>query len=392
MFLRRLAHTVRSFVAKEDGNFAIVASLAIPMTFAAGSLAVDFASMTSMKTRLQNAVDGAALATANQLAKKTITQDNAQQYALNFFNGMIAGDSQAYNGFTASPTATVTPIANGPSTIWKVEVKSTGTQQLTPMAHVVGHDSITIKVSGTSEATVDATTPLSMFLVLDRSGSMGQSSGQQVNPNETCKKFLNFYTCKTYTKLDILKAAVSDLVDHIKSSDPENKYSRMGAIAYNTKSLAADMLVADWNKDRITTFTNQLVADDGTNSSAAMKWARQQMVNDKNTEENAHLAMNGSNKPEKFIVFMTDGQNETGSDWGDDDVDRRTKQYCNEAKAAGVTIFSVAFQAPLRGEQLLEACASGMEYYYDADSADALIQAFKEIGAKATKMSTRLVM
>jgi hypothetical protein len=51
---------------------------------------------------------------------------------------------------------------------------------------------------------------------------------------------------------------------------------------------------------------------------------------------------------------------------------------------------TVAFQAPKRGKDLLSSCASGENYYYDAESADELTKAFKDIGEEAVKLVTRL--
>lgn len=413
MFIRRLAHTCRSFVHNKDANFAMLAATLIPLTFAAGSFAVDFANVISMKTRLQDAADGAALATSSQLANKTITEAEAKEYAEDFFRGMVAESTGTFSNASATPVATITPIPNGPSTIWKVEVKIAGVQKLTPMARMVGQNTVNINVSSVSQATTEATYPVSMYLVLDHSGSMGWDSGQTgpVEVTKYCIEYeIKYYfgypyrvevkvPCGTTTeqrklsKMDVLKAAVEDLVADIKESDPEDKYARLGAVAYNNQTRdPEDMLQADWDKDRVVTFTNGLEAKNGTNSMAAMAWAYDRIAGDTSPEQSAHMSKNGSNDPEKFIVFMTDGQNETGQAWKDDYVDRETKASCNDAKSEGVTIFSVAFQAPQRGKELLQACSSGTGFYYDANSADELIAAFKEIGEKATNRSNRLTM
>jgi Flp pilus assembly protein TadG len=52
------------------GNFAIMAALTVPVVFIAASLAVDTTNAMSMKIRLQNAVDSAALATSTRLAQE----------------------------------------------------------------------------------------------------------------------------------------------------------------------------------------------------------------------------------------------------------------------------------------------------------------------------------
>lgn len=87
---------------------------------------------------------------------------------------------------------------------------------------------------------------------------------------------------------------------------------------------------------------------------------------------------------------MTDGEHDTGSEWKDDYADKTTKQHCERAKNNDVTVFSVAFQAPERGQALLKACASGDDRYYDAQSADELLKAFTDIGKEAAAQVTRL--
>lgn len=402
MFIRRLAHMCRAFMRKDDGNFAMLAATLIPLTFAAGSFAIDFANIMSMKTRLQAAVDGAALATSSQLAEKKLSQADAKKYAEEFFKGMITEDSKAFSGYAATPTATITPIANGTSTIWKVEVRSVGSQQLTPLAQMVGKSKIDVTVSGVSQASAESGNPMSMFLVLDHSGSMGESSGQKKGEPQYCWDWWRrvYYDCTpTSTKLEVLKSAVGDLVSRIKQSDPDNKYARMGAVAYNDKTEDKDKLTADWNKDRVTTFANALVHGGGTTSTTAMQWAKDKILS--TTEDNQHLSKHGSKDHEKFIVFMTDGYNTgyTRDRWGnitseyqDTIADRDTKAACTAAKDKGVIIYSVAFQAPEAGKPLLQDCASSPAHYYDAKSADALIAAFKAIGEKATKANNRLTM
>ena len=88
--------------------------------------------------------------------------------------------------------------------------------------------------------------------------------------------------------------------------------------------------------------------------------------------------------PEKFIVFMTDGDNNYNS------ADSSTKLLCDKAKGEGIEVYTVAFAAPTRGKQLLAYCASTAEHFYDANSSAALIAAFESIGKQASKVSSRL--
>lgn len=81
---------------------------------------------------------------------------------------------------------------------------------------------------------------------------------------------------------------------------------------------------------------------------------------------------------------MTDGDNNYTS------ADTSTKKLCDEAKADGLTIYTIAFAAPSRGQQLLSYCASQPENYYDARNSAELIDAFKNIGEQTSKVVSRL--
>jgi Flp pilus assembly protein TadG len=387
---------IAKLLRNNDGNFTILAALMLPVLFIAGSLAVDTTNALSMKTRLQNAADSAALATTSQLAEEKITESEAVAYATNFFNGQISDDVNAFDGFSAIPTVTLSKSGTGSKTVWKVDVAVLGSQKTSAMAKFVGRDTIDVAISGTSESARDGSNPLSMMLVLDRSGSMAWASGRtrtEVVGGWCWSRYSGWYWCDTtrevdVPKIDVLKEAVADLTAHIEESDPTNEYARMGAVAYNSQTGNSDKLSITWTKSKVTDFADNLNADGGTNSEYAMKWGYEQVTS--STEINAHSSKNGSKVPSTFIVFMTDGENSTGSNSQNDYADKQTLYYCTKAKEKGVTIFSVAFQAPDRGKKLLSSCASGSSYYYDADSADELKKAFKDIGEEAVKLVTRL--
>lgn len=387
---------IAKLLRNNDGNFSILSAVLLPVLFVAGSLAIDTTNVLSMKTRLQNAADSAALATTSQLAAEKITESEAVAYAINFFKGQISDDANAFDGFSAVPTATVSKSGTGAKTLWKVDIAVTGSQKASGLASFAGRDTIDVAISGTSESARDGSNPLSMMLVLDRSGSMAWASGRTTTQTVSgwCwSSRYGWYWCETtkevdVPKIDVLKEAVADLTAHIEESDPTNEYARMGAVSYNSETNSSDKLNITWTKSKVTDFANGLDANGGTNSEAAMRWGYEQVTG--TTEINEHFSKNGSKAPSTFIVFMTDGENSTGSSSQNDYVDKQTLYYCTKAKEKGVTIFSVAFQAPQRGKDLLNACASGSSYYYDADSADELKKAFKDIGEEAVKLVTRL--
>jgi len=182
--------------------------------------------------------------------------------------------------------------------------------------------------------------------------------------------------------MDALKAAVNNMVLQFTTMDPTNIFIRLGTVAYNSSVSSTHKLDPTWNKPAVIALTTTLNATGGTNSSGAMDWANTKLKDP--SEINLHLSKNGNNEPAKFLVFMTDGDNYDSS------YDTATEQICDNAKANDIEIFTVAFQAPAGGKALLEYCASGAEYYYNADNSDELLKAFENIGEKASDLAVRL--
>ena len=296
--ITRMAELFRS----TDGNFAMLTGLAIPVLFIAASLAVDTTNALSMKTRMQNAVDSAALATSTRLSQEDdLSLDDAKVFAATFLQGQIQEDMPVFTGLTVKPTITITPVEDNGNTIWRVAISMTGTQSLTPMARAMGRESVSVDVLGKSESASGNATQgaFSMALVLDRSGSMDWDlDGQR--------------------KIDVLKTAVGGLLDQFETADPTHSYVRIGASSYNTYMTGAQEL--NWKPKKTRDFVNALPADGGTDSTQAFGWAFTSVNSDKETKRHAKKS---GQVPQRFIVFMTDGDNNYCS------ADSSTKILCD---------------------------------------------------------------
>ncbi|PLX38425.1 MAG: hypothetical protein C0606_09485 [Hyphomicrobiales bacterium] len=121
-------------------------------------------------------------------------------------------------------------------------------------------------------------------------------------------------------------------------------------------------------------------------------------------------------KVSKVLVLMTDGNNElisndsdgpTVSDYsaygyikgghfpsnvdtiyeGKNYLDGRLSQACSNAKAAGITIYTVAFDVSSSSTRnLLKGCATADSHYFDAQSTSDLAAAFQQIGRDITEL------
>lgn len=96
-----------------------------------------------------------------------------------------------------------------------------------------------------------------------------------------------------------------------------------------------------------------------------------------------------SKKAAKTIVLMTDGANTHSPRYPDHEgadvaqADTLSKKTCDNIKAAGIRVMTVAFQVTeAAAKKVLESCASSSQDYYDATDINAMRGAFKAIGAK----------
>lgn len=390
----------RGFITDRSGNFGMMTAILLPVLLASAGVAMDLAKLVQVRSALQDAADSAALSAASALAGKGISDEEAIALAKKFLaaqfkntslNGgtMPTEEEDAVEDLADSALASVqrTAGAGGATNTYEVTVNGHYDVAMNAFTKLLGYDKVRVSVASTSESTTESKNALSMYLVVDRSGSMGENTS---TVNEAQPTKVEYYKCgsswcsRTVTnyvlKIDALKVAVADLVDQLKTADPENKYVRTAAISYNSSSQSPTTF--QWGTTAVMNYVNALTATGGTDSSNAVKTAYQKVT--AASEVNAHIAKNGQKDPGKFIVFMTDGDNNYTS------ADTSTRAWCDSAKAADVEIFTVAFMAPWRGQELLKYCASDTSHYYDANDAEQLVAAFKEIGEKASMAATRL--
>jgi Flp pilus assembly protein TadG/uncharacterized protein YegL len=405
---------ISRLMADRDGNFAMTTAILLPVLFGAGSLAVDISSAAMSKRQLQEAADSAALATASALADGKIDTSGAAAFAKDFIAGQMANYLSDTTALKNATTATATKSTSGAATSYSVDISSSYTMQFSGLAQVAGFKSTTIGASSqTASGYSETQGSVSMFLALDKSGSMGDPTST-VNASQPTRTYEYTYTetytydCGTkkkpktctgtrqatatatetnyYTKIEALKLAVGSLTNQLETADPTHIYARTGAVSYDIKEYSPSNLA--WGTSAVSTYVNALSANGGTNSSDAMDTAYTSLIaknsagND--SEDAIHYAKT-KQVPKKYIVFMTDGDNNASS------YDTNTKKTCDAAKAKDIEIYTVAFMAPSNGQSLLKYCATDGSHYFQAESMADLLAAFKKIGAKAANQTTRLI-
>jgi uncharacterized protein YegL len=237
----------------------------------------------------------------------------------------------------------------------------------TTFLKVAGINQIPVSVaSGIVGGATVTKSAFSMYLVLDRSGSMKEP------------------TTSGNRKIDALKLAVQNLTTQLSKADPNDKYVRMGAVSYDDRMQTPTPLAC--GETAALAYVNNLSPGSRTDSSLAMATAYAALTDTSTgkNENDIHKAKNGVANPKKYIVFMTDGNNNIAN------ADTSTKATCDAARANGVIVYTIAFMAPLNGQNLLKYCATTSSNYFAAESTSDIISAFSQIGETSADNLVRL--
>lgn len=353
---RRVQKMCSRFGSDRNGNvMAMFAFAAVPMFMLAGA-SLDYTRSLDAKTQMQSVADLAAVASAKELLQGDLTIAQAETLAENTFNTQITGNPR-YSGILKKVTPTAVATKGKVDGVTTAKVSLSATAEIDLVLASIGGDLklFDIGVQAVAETSAESLGAISMYFVLDKSGSMYG------------------------TKIADLKKATADLLTQLKNADPDKKYVRTGAAAYNTSVDSSQKIV--WGTKKVDTYTQALSAGGGTNTSAGTTLAVAAL---KHKRENKQHKKKNEQVPKKFMLVMTDGANNYYS-WDTD-----TLADCTDAKNNGIEVYTVAFKAPSSGKTLLKNCASSTSHYYDATQSAQLIAAFKEIGAQVAAAVPRV--
>jgi Flp pilus assembly protein TadG/uncharacterized protein YegL len=371
---------MRSFATDRSGTFALMFAItSVPVLIALGC-SFDYVQALNAHRRMQTAIDAALVA-----AVKDVGTDDDNALKLRVTEWVNAA---AAPGSTYILNADGVSIDRTKSTI----VASVSTTVPTSFLRIVGINQIPVSVkSGVAGGSTVTKSAFSMYLVLDRSGSMKDPT--TTSYTTTCYTNNNnktgAYSCtKVYTKIEALKLAVTNLTTQLAQADPQNKYVRMAAVSYNGSMQTPTPL--NWGESAVQTYVSALTPTSSTNSSTAMATAYSALSG--TSEDQIHLAKNGVTNPKKYIVFMTDGENTMPNNSSQINVaaDTSTKATCDAARTAGITVYTIAFMAPQHGQDLLRYCATTSADYFSAESTADIVNAFSSIGESSSQNLVRL--
>jgi Flp pilus assembly protein TadG/uncharacterized protein YegL len=371
------------------GNFAIMGAVAVPLILAAAGFAMDLTNMVLARAELQDAADSAAIAAASALASDGKSVDEAKAIAATFMKTQLSGSRVFTWGKDGIPLPTVDiteETTAGVGKVFKVAVSTSGDMEFTPLTKLMGYKSTTLNASSSTESATESKNALSMYLALDQSGSM-LANTNELNTTVTgkCEQFnesgisIGRKSPCYIKKIEALQIAATSLFNQLKKADPNTKFVRTATASYNSSLVKSYELA--WGTTAAQKQVDALKGGGGTSSTGAMNAAYTKLSAD--TEKTEHKRVNGQ-YPTKYIILMTDGNNNNTSD------DGATETICKNAKDAKMEVYGVAFMAPARGQKLLKACVSSPENYFAAEEMSELVDAFKAIGDRASAVVARV--
>lgn len=393
--MRQVRGQIRNLIRQRDGNFGVMTALILPVLLGTAGMAIDATNMVLQKAQLQDATDAAALAVSSRLADKKIDSSAGAEYGKNFVAGRFSStvDAATLAAIKAGTTVSVTTTAQGSTgKNFAVAVNSTVGVSLTPLTRLLFGGQVSVSAASKTVSGYGGVRGISMEVVLDQSASMLENTNTQrtkcvLQILNICLGYQTYYV----TKADALKEAAAALFDGLDKVDPNAKRVRTGAISYS--SFMIGQSTVDWGTTKARKYVTDMITPvGGTDATTSMETATKNIgANGYGTDtETVEQRKNNNTTFARAVVLMTDGEMTGNSASWNSVIDEAVRKRCTLAKAAGITVYTVAFMAPPRGQDLLKFCASADTNYYESNSVDALVTAFAEIAQKISYDPSRL--
>ncbi len=319
---------LRRYRNEEDGNVAVlfgVSAVAIIGLMGAG---LDFATLSSAKSRSQSIADQTALLAAvyvrdnggqptptvgsDILLDQTPSSDNGYlDKSLRTYTAAELG--YEYKGWVEGGAENVTVELEYDEINGEIHTTVSGKTKPT-FIQILGKQDMSFAAKSTAKyADLGLYDPASVLMVLDNSGSMAFDD-KPLTFNDATNQ---------WEDQDNAVPRIDALIQHSKNfftllhdlvgeqNTDKKKILRTGMLSYNSGTLSARSVAMNWSIQSSLNSLNNMVADGGTNSAPSLSKARSWMAG----EDKNHLNMHGED-PVKYVVFMSDGLNtEGGSTW-----------------------------------------------------------------------------
>jgi Flp pilus assembly protein TadG len=438
----RVRAAARRFIGAKDGNIAVIFAIAaVPIISFVGA-AIDYTRANSARSSMQAALDSTALMLAKDLSDGTITTSQIDAKATAYFTALYTNPDAKSVTVNATYTATSamgsTIMVNGSGSV------------TTDFMKVAGFPNLNFSTSSTSAW---GNARMRVAMALDNTGSMAQDgkigalqtasknlidqlSALAKNPGDIYISIIPFakdvnvgasnynQNWIDWTAWDAANGSCSKSTYTSQSScvsngktwtaanhntwngcvwdrdkDNENPgYDTLNAApvtsnpntlfpAEQWSSCPVQLMPLSYDWLALKNLIGTMTPNGNTNQAIGMAWAWQSLA--------STAPLNAPAKDPNYtykdaIILLSDGLN-TQNRWYTDaaSIDARQKILCDNAKIAGVTIYTIQVNTSRPADptsSVLSYCASGASNFYMLTSATQVISAFQSIGTSLSKL------
>jgi Flp pilus assembly protein TadG len=401
---------LQAFHRDERGSLLLLFGFVAAVVLLAAGIAVDFGRAALAKSELQTALDSSVLAAARQS-----TQSAVQAAGEKYFAASLQGASLVSSVSTPVFSLTGTTVSSTVST--RIE---------TTLLKVAGYPSMDISVRSAADAGGKG---MELMLVVDVSGSMGDNgkiAALRTAATQLVDAIYGAEEIRTDTWIGITPfSGRVNFVDYgaawmtganpgwagklcadrrsfpnVENDEPPNielfpyYWATSGFGGGNATCPTPRALGLTAQKSTIKARIAALVDTAGTSTQVGMVWGWR-MLSPKwqGLWGDASLPKSYAASPGKYVIMMTDGENfpwESGDPFSDAEANDRLLRECAAMKAAGITIFTVAFDMGSTLTNLYRNCASYPDYHFDVQDNDRLVEVFVQLGLTIANKTPRL--
>lgn len=222
-----------------------------------------------------------------------------------------------------------------------------------------------------------------------RYGRCWQSRWRWVSSTETVSTTITDYCTYERNSSEWNKATEPRAGHYLSSGRPEYNDYYDSWDSPNSCNSSGQPRALDTNQDNINSYINGLTANGGTAGHLGIAWGRYLISPEwADAFDTEHKPLDWDEPDsQKIIILMTDGEfnsqyhGNLGSSYS------QAQAQCDDAKNNdGVLIYTIAFNAPPAGQDILDYCSSGGEFRFDANNGQELLDAYTAIAASISDL------
>jgi Flp pilus assembly protein TadG len=178
----------------------------------------------------------------------------------------------------------------------------------------------------------------------------------------------------------------------IEAAEAYGSVNKKGKVSWSEESCnPIGPLPMTSNRDKLFDYIDDLDASGGTAGHLGIAWGWYLIAPDWDTVWPAGSDPYPYDEPDsaKAMIIMTDGEFNRQYNSSEGNSFEQSEKMCDAIKAEGIKVYTVAFQAPKAGQDILNYCASGEDFAFTPESSEELTEAYTKIAQSISDLRIR---